>query len=173
MKQSSCDFAAACRALRRSTSNARWFLGLWHGPESAVDRQFPHCLRAVFAVANHEVFVRGDDDFSRRWSAVIEFWRERFFLADGWPKYYHDGLYPADAHAAARQSSPFWSCRNWIRDALTLAEKIAAWTIQNLRDDRGFFYYQRRRFYTVRTPFMRWTQAWMLYALARLLEAKS
>ena len=29
------------------------------------------------------------------------FWRERFFLADGWPKYYHDTLYPADAHAAA------------------------------------------------------------------------
>ena len=47
---------------------------------------------------------------------------------------------------------------------------VASWTIQNLRDSRGFFYYQRRRFYTVRKPYMRWTQAWMLYALARLLE---
>jgi hypothetical protein len=58
------------------------------------------------------------------------------------------------------------------RDALPLAETVAAWTIRNLRDRRGFFYYQRRRFYTVRTPFMRWTQAWVLYALARLLEAR-
>ncbi|HEU4477484.1 MAG TPA: hypothetical protein VFR80_03140, partial [Pyrinomonadaceae bacterium] len=56
------------------------------------------------------------------------------------------------------------------RDALSLAERIAHWSIRNLRDKQGFFYYQRRRFYTVRTPFMRWTQAWMLYALARLLE---
>jgi hypothetical protein len=53
-----------------------------------------------------------------------------------------------------------------------LAETIASWAIRNLRDRQGFFYYQRRRFYTVHTPYMRWTQAWMLYALARLLEEK-
>jgi hypothetical protein len=57
--------------------------------------------------------------------------------------------------------------------SLDLAETIASWTIRNLRDRQGFFYYQRRRFFTVRTPYMRWTQAWMLYALARLLEERS
>jgi hypothetical protein len=52
-----------------------------------------------------------------------------------------------------------------------LADRILRWTLEHLRDSRrGFFYYQRRRFYTVRTPYMRWTQAWMLYALARRLE---
>jgi hypothetical protein len=53
---------------------------------------------------------------------------------------------------------------------LRMAQNVATWTINNLRDSRGFFYYQRRRFYTVRKPYMRWTQAWMLYALSRLLE---
>lgn len=101
------------------------------------------------------------------------FWRERFFLADGWPKYYHDSLYPADAHAAATAIITLIELREMDSDALPLAEAIANWTIRNLRDTRGFFYYQRRRFYTVRTPFMRWTQAWMLFALARLLEAKA
>jgi hypothetical protein len=56
--------------------------------------------------------------------------------------------------------------------ALEFAERIAQWAIDNLRDRAGFFYYQRRRFVTVRTPFMRWSQAWMLYALARLLEER-
>ncbi len=28
------------------------------------------------------------------------FWREGFFLADGWPKYYHRSAHPADAHSA-------------------------------------------------------------------------
>ena len=51
-----------------------------------------------------------------------------------------------------------------------LAEKIASWAVHHLYDARGFFYYQRRRFYTVRTPYIRWAQAWMMYALARLLE---
>src|SRR6185369_17926500 len=100
------------------------------------------------------------------------FWRERFFLADGWPKYYHDSLYPADAHAAATAIITLLELRELDSGTLPLAETIAAWTIRNLRDDRGFFYYQRQRLYTVHTPYMRWTQGWMLYALARLLEAK-
>ncbi len=99
-----------------------------------------------------------------------QFWRTRFFLADGWPKYYHDELYPADAHAAATAIVTFLELRGLDRDAMALAQKIAHWSVRNLRDKRGFFYYQRRRFYTVRTPFMRWTEAWMLYALARLSE---
>ena len=100
------------------------------------------------------------------------FWRERFFLADGWPKYYHDSLYPADAHAAATAIITLLEFGERDRGARPLAETIAAWTIRNLRDARGFFYYQRRRFYSVHTPYMRWTQGWMLYGLARLLEAK-
>jgi hypothetical protein len=102
----------------------------------------------------------------------FRFWRDSFFLADGWPKYYHDTLYPADAHAAATAIVTLVELQELDPEALQLAEKIAAWTIRNLRDRTGFFYYQRRRFHTVHTPFMRWTQSWMLYALARLLEVK-
>lgn len=99
-----------------------------------------------------------------------QFWKRTFFLADGWPKYYHDDLYPVDAHAAASAIVTLLECRDLDETSSTLAHQIATWTINNLRDPRGFFYYQRRRFYTVRKPYMRWTQAWMLYALARLLE---
>ncbi len=55
---------------------------------------------------------------------------------------------------------------------MDLADKIAQWTLANLRDQRGFFYYQRRRLHTVRIPYMRWSEGWMAYALARLLEGK-
>ena len=102
-----------------------------------------------------------------------QYWKNNFFLADGWPKYYDHGLYPADAHAAASAIVTFLECRELDNDALRMAQNVATWTIQNLRDSRGFFYYQRRRFYTVRKPYMRWTQAWMLYALSRLLEELS
>lgn len=103
-----------------------------------------------------------------------EFWRDSFFLATGWPKYYHDRLYPADAHAAGAAIVALTELQ-WIDEgALELAERIALWATHNLQDARhGYFYYQRRRFYTVRTPYMRWSQGWMLYGLARLLEGKS
>jgi hypothetical protein len=100
-------------------------------------------------------------------------WKENFFLADGWPKYYHDYPYPADAHAAASAIVTLLECSDLDESSATMAQRVASWTIHNLRDPRGFFYYQRRRFYTVRKPYMRWTQAWMLYALARLLEEQS
>ena len=100
-----------------------------------------------------------------------EFWRARFFLADGRPKYYHNKPYPACAHSVGAGVIACLELQEMDSDALEFAEKIALWAIRNLRDHRqGFFYYQRRRFYTVRTPYMRWSQAWMLYALARLLE---
>jgi len=99
-----------------------------------------------------------------------EFWRTAFFRDDGWPKYFHDRLYPADAHSAGAAVVALLELRELDPKAPELAQKIALWATRNLRDPRGFFYYQRRRLYTVRTPYMRWSQGWMLYALARLLE---
>ena len=101
-----------------------------------------------------------------------QFWRERFFLADGWPKYYDETPYPADVHAAASAIVTLLEFRESDPSALGLAEQLALWAIKHLRDRGGFFYYQRRRFFTVRIPFMRWSEGWMLYSLGRLLEAK-
>jgi hypothetical protein len=61
--------------------------------------------------------------------------------------------------------------RGRIPGTLLLAEQIAQWAIANLRDQDGFFNYQQRRFQKVRIPYMRWSEAWMIYALARLREA--
>jgi hypothetical protein len=110
------------------------------------------------------------NEFAEALKRGYEFWRSSFFLTNGWPKYFHDRLYPADAHSAGAAIVALLELQELDTNALALAQKIALWAIQNLRSQQGFFYYQRRRFYTVRTPYMRWSQAWMLYALARLLE---
>ncbi len=112
----------------------------------------------------------GTEEFDGALRRGYEFWREAFFLPDGWPKYFHDRLYPADAHSAGAAVVALVELRGLDAAALDLAQKIALWATRNLRDKRGFFHYQRRRLYTVRTPYMRWSQGWMLYALARLLE---
>jgi hypothetical protein len=112
------------------------------------------------------------DAFAGPLERGYSFWRARFFLADGWPKYYDDALYPADTHSATAAIVTLLELRHLDKEALSLAEKIAAWLLNNMRDSRGFFYYQRKRFYTLRVPFMRWSQAWTAYALTRLLEEK-
>ena len=99
-----------------------------------------------------------------------EFWTERFFLDNGWPKYYPDRLYPAEAHSAASAIVTLVELRGRISGTMIRAENVAQWAVENLRDQRGFFHHQRRRFHTVRIPYMRWSEGWMAYSLARLLE---
>ena len=165
-----CDLAlrAARYVVRRQGEDGSWAYGAEAGQQWTDNFHSAYVLISLLRIAKSCVGAKAELDKALQHG--LTFWRERFFLADGWPKYYHDSLYPADAHAAATAIITLLEFREWDSGALPLAETIAAWTIRNLRDDRGFFYYQRRRFYTVHTPYMRWTQGWMFYALARLLE---
>lgn len=134
-------------------------------PQGAVDRNreqaaLPDARGSIAALDFDSALHRGYD-----------FWSERFFLTNGWPKYFPDHLYPADVHSAASAIVALVELRGRIPGTLLLAERIANWTIENLRDRRGFFHYQRLRFYSIRIPYMRWSLAWMMYALARLREA--
>jgi hypothetical protein len=110
-------------------------------------------------------------DFDNALQRGYDFWIEQFFLADSWPKYFPDHLYPADVHSAASAIVALVELRGHIPGAIALAKQIADWAIRHLRADAGFFYYQKRRFFTVKIPYMRWSQAWMMYALARLRAA--
>jgi hypothetical protein len=138
---------------------------------AAVDSSTEHELTAETQSAqrSRREFVSEAESALRR---GYDFWRERFFLANGWPKYFPDRLYPADAHSTGAALVALVELQSLDSGATELADKIARWAIENLRDPRGFFYYQRRRFHTVRTPYMRWSEAWMMYGLARLLEVK-
>ncbi len=102
----------------------------------------------------------------------VNYWLANFFLEDGTPKYYDNAVYPVDIHSAAVAIAAL--CELGAVDArmLPMAIKTTAWTVGNLKDPQGFFYYQKRKNRTIKTPFMRWGQAWMAYALARLMEAE-
>jgi hypothetical protein len=168
-----CTFArrAARYVIHRQRADGSWPYGEAVGQEWVDNFHTAYVLASLRRIS--ESCNSEEIDLKQALQRGYEFWRERFFLADGWPKYYHDGLYPADAHAAATAIVTLLELQELNSGGLALAETIAAWTIRNLRDREGFFYYQRRRFHTVHTPYMRWTQAWMLYALGRLLEEQA
>jgi len=167
--------AALCHEAERATryvvnqqqSDGSWTYGT--EPNQSWIDSF-HTAYILFSLKRINVACSLGEEFQPALRRGLSYWKETFFLADGWPKYYHDDAYPADAHAAASAIVTLLECRDLDETSTTMAQQIASWTISNLRDNHGYFYYQRRRFYTVRKPYMRWTQAWMLYALARLLE---
>jgi hypothetical protein len=79
-------------------------------------------------------------------------------------------LYPVDVHSAASAIVALIELRGRIPNTMLLAETIANWAIENLRNPRGYFHHQRYRFYKITIPYMRWSESWMMYALARLRE---
>jgi hypothetical protein len=171
-EESLCDMAmrAARYVIRRQREEGSWAYGADAHQSWSDNFHTAFILTSLSRVINACECAR--DEFEPALARGCEFWKERFFLNNGWPKYYPDRPYPADAHAAAAAIVALVELRGRTPGAMNLAEKIAQWAIENLRDPRGFFDYQRRRFYTVGIPYMRWSEAWMLYALARLLEGR-
>jgi hypothetical protein len=107
---------------------------------------------------------------TERWreslSRGYDFYTERFFLADSTPRYYHDSLYPIDAHSSAQAVITFVEMTDLMPAAKEKRKSSVEWAIRNLQAPEGFFYFQRSRFYTNKIPYMRWAQSWMLYALS-------
>ena len=101
-----------------------------------------------------------------------QFYEKRFFLADGRPGYYHDRLYPHDVHSAAQGVITFVELTDLMPNAKSMASRVVRWAIKELQDPAGFFYFQKHPLYTIKTPYMRWAQAWMLYALSLYLSRK-
>jgi hypothetical protein len=171
-EQGLCDMAlrAARYIVRRQHADGSWAYGT--DSHQAWSDNF-HTAFILTSLSRLIENCGARDELGPALARGYEFWQERFFLSNGWPKYFPDRLYPADVHSAAAAIAALVELRGRFPATLDLAEQIATWTIENLRSPHGYFYYQRRRFYTNRIEYMRWSQAWMSYALARLLEGKS
>lgn len=171
-EQSLIDWAqrATLYVVRRQQQNGSWLYGadshqLW------IDSFHTAYILTSLSQIGDTGSTSDPVDFDNALRRGYDYWSERFFLNNGWPKYYPERLYPADIHSAAAAIIALVELRGRIPGTLSLAERIGNWVIENLRDAGSFFYYQRRRFFIVRIPYMRWSEAWMIYALARLREA--
>jgi hypothetical protein len=169
---------AARYVVRRQNEDGSWAYGV-DGHQSWADNfhtafVLTSLARIIEAVTEPLAVASGlRDELEAALRRGFEFWRERFFLSNGWPKYFPDRLYPADAHSAASAIVALVELRGRIPGTIILADQIAEWAIGNMRDRHGFFHYQRRRFFNVRTPYMRWSEAWMMYGLSRLIECQN
>jgi hypothetical protein len=54
-------------------------------------------------------------------------------------------------------------------ECLALSKKVAAWSIRNMQDSKGYFYYRQYPLMKAKIPMLHWAQATMFKALAQLL----
>ncbi len=109
-----------------------------------------------------------DNQFRETYNRGLEFYRENLFDTNGAPRFEADKRYPYDAHAAAQAIVTF--VQRGSPDDRKMAEKICKWSINNLYDKEGFFYRRIGRILKDKTTYMRWSQAWITYALSKYLN---
>lgn len=113
----------------------------------------------------------GSAEFGAHLRRGLEYYKANFFEVTGRPKYYHSRTYPVDIQCAAQSIDTLSRFSHQDGDCLPLARKVAHWTIKNMQDSDGFFYYRQYPLMTAKTPMLHWGQATMFKALARLHQS--
>jgi polysaccharide biosynthesis protein VpsJ len=119
----------------------------------------------------HYARSTGDDRFDQKLMNGYEYWKKTFFLSDGTPRYYNHKTLPLDIQCSSQAIDTLVFFHDRDPESLPLALKVAQWTIANMQDSTGYFFYRRYSSWLVnKTPTLHWGQATMLCALAGLYQ---
>jgi len=109
-------------------------------------------------------------DFESALKNGLDFYKKNFFEENGRPKYYDTRAYPIDSQCASQGIDTLSNFADTDEESLKLAEKVAYWTIQNMQDKKGFFYYRQYPIgIKAKTPMLHWAQATTYKAFTLLL----
>jgi hypothetical protein len=103
----------------------------------------------------------------------LRFYKTHQFFEDGRSKWRLPKEWPVEIHNQAQGIITFSELSHYDASYQGFAAQIANYTIDNMQDNKGFFYYQKYKFYTNKIPYIRWSQAWMMLALATLKDGNS
>lgn len=109
--------------------------------------------------------MTGDRSFHTVLEKGFEFYVSHFFETDGCPKYYADRKWPIDIHCPAQLPVTLARLNKWSQYKLQ-ADCVMKWAIKHMQDKRGYFYYQMKPWGSSRIPYMRWSNAFMFYAMS-------
>lgn len=110
--------------------------------------------------------ISGDLTFQRYIDNGLNYYLNTFFEDSGLPKYYNNKEYPIDMHTTAQLIVTLGKM-NLIGQYKELVDRVLSWSFKNMYDEKkGYFYYNKEKYFINRIPYIRWTQAWMLLGLS-------
>ena len=106
--------------------------------------------------------------FSKNIEKGFNFYINNFF-DENIPKYYHNKRYPIDIHCPAELLLVIAKLKKYGKYS-ELSKKILTWTINNMQDEKGYFYYQLKPIISSKISYMRWSNAFMFNAFTFFLK---
>jgi len=158
--------------LEKQQNDGKWYYGYNHDFSllENIDFHQGFVADALFGISKYTEYKK--DEVLKAYESGISFMHDEQISNNGCFKWRLPKELPVDIHNQAqgiislsRNSTP--AKYHQKRDALL------EYTINNLFDfDKGYFYYQKNRLYTIKTPFIRWNEGWMFFALTEYLKQK-
>jgi len=114
------------------------------------------CLDSYINLSSNTAFLEN-------LNKALCYYKNHFITTEGIPKFYHNKVYPIDCTSASQTILTL--CRFGSYD---LATKVAFWVINEMQANNGSFHFRKHKYFKTKTPFMRWSNAWMFAALTYL-----
>ena len=115
--------------------------------------------------------LTGDNKYRKYIEKGFEYYIQNFFEANGMPKYYSNRTYPIDIHCPAQVLVTLARLHK-IGGYKEIVEKVIEWTICNMQNRKGYFYYQLKPGISSKISYMRWSNAFMFNAMSHYLLAE-
>ncbi len=132
--------------------------------QKQVDFHQGYILESLFEIK--KALNYSDPKWESSIKSGIDFYCDQQFHESGRSYWRLPKLYPAEIHNQSQGIITLAMMSEYRTDSVELMEKITNWTIANMQDKKGYFYYRIFKSHTNKIPFMRWSQAWMFLALS-------
>ncbi len=156
-------------SMKHQNSDGSWY---YWGPPDKIQNKIDN-YHTGFILESLQIIKRYSKKaflYSTEMKKGIEFYCKNLFSKGIIPKMTSDSLYPIDIQSCAQSIitlSEFES--DFVKNSTNIFN-IFKWTVQNMYDSKGYFYY---RIYNGgwidKTPYLRWGESWMLRALSYLI----
>jgi hypothetical protein len=160
---------AARFVLSRQKEDGSWYYSF--DPENNTERKQIDFHQGFILVSLYNIQQQSgflQKEIAKAINRGLDFYKQEQFFPNGRSLWRLPQRWPVDIHNQSQGVITFSLLRDYHPDNLKFAKTIARWTIRNMQDKSGYFYYRKYPLLTNKIPYMRWSQAWMLLALAEL-----
>jgi hypothetical protein len=159
--------SAVLAACEGQNDDGSWVYGMLNVQSWIDSFHTGYNLDAIITYQN----VSNDLSFKASIDKGFDYYIKHFFESDGTPKYYNNKTYPIDIHCPAQLFVTLSRFGRFYENK-DLAEKVLNWSICNMQDKNGYFYYQLKKGMSSKISYMRWSNAFMFNAMTYYLKEK-
>lgn len=157
--------------LAKQKADGEWWYS--YNPETDSERNQIDFHQGFILVSLNNIFELSEVKSDRVERAIVnglKYYRNIQFFNNGRSLWRIPKKWPVEIHNQAQGIITFSRLRKFDKSYQDFSKIIANWTVENMQSPKGYFYYKKTPFFMNKIPYMRWSQAWMLLALAEILE---